>query len=108
GDVWREHRTHLILFSINPSGEKHLEGSAAIPVPLLKIRANASYARPKSLRNHGCKRWIPQCSNSQLPFGRRRAPNRPDLAVRPGLGGHPRDRIDAICERSTENVIVAF
>ena len=106
--VFREHRPHLVLFTVNPGDEQHLHRAAAIPVALFPIRTDLADAGAETLHVHRritrsaerCDRW--------LPLRRRRASRRAKLAVRPRLLRQVFDRFVAVGDRRAENVVVAF
>src|SRR5262249_39016956 len=104
--VRREHRPDLVLLAVNPGGKQHLECAASIPIALLVIGADAPHSGAETLWDHRRVRWIAQSRDSQLPFGGRRAADRADLAVRPGLLGYPLEGVVAVTERSAQNVVI--
>ena len=106
--VFREHRPHLVLLAVDPGDEQHLHRAAAIPVALLPVRADLADAGAEALHVHRRKARMAERRDRRLPFGRRRAAGRAQLAVRPRLLGQVVDRFVAVGDRRAENVVVAF
>ena len=104
---WREHRAHLVLLAVEPGDEEHLHRPAAIPVALLEVRAHAADAGAEALHVHRRIGRVAQRRHAHLVLGGRRAARRSDLAVRPGLGRNPCERVVPVGGRS-QDVVVAL
>src|SRR5690349_14783043 len=105
---WRKYRSLLILLSVQPGDEQHLDGSTAIPVSLFEIRRNPANTGAESLRNKRRQSGIAFRCDCKLPFGGRRTADDADLAIRPRLFGYPCQLIFAIGQRRSKNVVIPF
>ena len=103
----RKHRPDLILLTVDPGNEKHLNGAAPVPVALLDIRRDPADAGAETLHVHRRIRGVPERRDAHLILGGRRTPGRPDLAVRPRLLRQPLERVVAVGRRA-EDVVVAL
>src|SRR5690606_16522376 len=103
-----EHRTHLVLLAVDPRNEEHLNGTAAVPVALLVVRAHAPHARSIALRHHGRIALRLQRCGSHLPLGSGGASNGAELSVGPGLRVDPLDCVNAVGTWWPEYVVVAL
>src|ERR1039457_4320379 len=106
--VQREHRSHLVLLPIYPRDQEHLDGTAAIPIPLFVIWSHAPHAGPEALRDHGRVVFISKRGDSQLPSRRQGASDGAHLRIGPGLLADPGECFISIREWWPKDVVVPF
>src|SRR3984885_13029865 len=66
--VLGEHGAELVLLAGDPVDEEHLDGSAAIPVALLVVRADLANPGTEALRDEGGEVLVAEGDGGELPL----------------------------------------
>src|SRR3546814_1707411 len=97
-----------VVDAVHPHREQRARHAAGVKIALLPEATDLADARARRHRHHRRVRRVVHARQRQLPFGRRRAAQRADLAVRPRLLRDPAQRVVAVGLRIAEDLVVAL